>query len=29
MLARFGPGPKGLMAAEVRPLDGPKIFTPH
>ena len=22
MLARFGPGPKGLMAAEVRPLDG-------
>jgi cold shock protein len=29
MLARFGPGPKGLMAAEVRPLDGPKIFAPH
>ena len=25
MLARFGPGPKGLMAAEVRPLDGSKI----
>jgi CspA family cold shock protein len=22
MLARFGPGPKGLLAAEVRPLDG-------
>ncbi len=22
MLARFGPGPKGLMAAEVRPLEG-------
>ena len=29
MLARFGPGPKGLMAAEVRPLDGSKIFGPH
>jgi CspA family cold shock protein len=29
MLVRFGPGPKGLMAAEVRPLDGPKIFSPH
>jgi cold shock protein len=29
MLARFGPGPKGLMAAEVRPLDGAKILTPH
>jgi CspA family cold shock protein len=29
MLARFGPGPKGLMAAEVRPLDGAKIFAPH
>ena len=29
MLARFGPGPKGLMAAEVRPLDGSKIFAPH
>jgi cold shock protein len=28
MLARFGPGPKGLMAAEVRPLDGSK-FAPH
>jgi CspA family cold shock protein len=28
MLARFGPGPKGLMAAEVRPLDGSKIG-PH
>ena len=26
MLARFGPGPKGLMAAEVRPLDGSKIL---
>ncbi len=24
MLARFGPGPKGLLAAEVRPLDGLK-----
>jgi cold shock protein len=29
MLARFGPGPKGLMAAEVRPLDGTKILAPH
>jgi cold shock protein len=29
MLARFGPGPKGLIAAEVRPLDGSKILTPH
>ena len=29
MLARFGPGPKGLMAAEVRPLDGSKVFAPH
>jgi cold shock protein len=29
MLARFGPGPKGLMAAEVRPLDGSKILGPH
>ena len=29
MLARFGPGPKGLMAAEVRPLDGAKILAPH
>jgi CspA family cold shock protein len=29
MLARFGPGPKGLMAAEVRPLDGPKVLGPH
>jgi cold shock protein len=29
MLARFGPGPKGLMAAEVRPLDSSKIFAPH
>jgi cold shock protein len=29
MLARFGPGPKGLMAAEVRPLDGAKVLAPH
>ena len=29
MLARFGPGPKGLMAAEVRPLDGARVFAPH
>ena len=28
MLARFGPGPKGLMAAEVRPLDGSKVLGP-
>jgi CspA family cold shock protein len=29
MLARFGPGPKGLMAAEVRPLDGARFPAPH
>ena len=29
MLVRFGPGPKGLMAAEVRPLDSSKFSTPH
>ena len=29
MLARFGPGPKGLLAAEVRPLDGSRIHAPH
>jgi CspA family cold shock protein len=29
MLARFGPGPKGLIAAEVRPLDGSRILAPH
>jgi len=29
MLARFGPGPKGLMAAEVRPLDSSRVFAPH
>ncbi len=29
MLARFGPGPKGLMAAEVRPLDGSRSLAPH
>ncbi|RBP12815.1 putative cold-shock DNA-binding protein [Roseiarcus fermentans] len=29
MLARFGPGPKGLMAAEVRPLDGSRILAPN
>ena len=29
MLARFGPGPKGLMAAEVRPLDGSRFHQPH
>ena len=29
MLARFGPGPKGLMAAEVRPLEGSKLASSH
>lgn len=29
MLARFGPGPKGLMAAEVRPLDGARALVTH
>jgi cold shock protein len=29
MLARFGPGPKGLMAAEVRPLDASRAFGHH
>jgi CspA family cold shock protein len=29
MLARFGAGPKGLMAAEVRPLDGSIAFARH
>ena len=29
MLARFGPGPKGLMAAEVRSLDGSRNLAPH
>jgi cold shock protein len=29
MLARFGSGPKGLIAAEVRPLDGSRIFAHH
>ena len=29
MLARFGPGQKGLMAAEVRPLDGSRGLAPH
>jgi len=29
MLARFGPGPKGLLAAEVRPLDGIKTPLAH
>jgi len=29
MLARFGAGPKGLMAAEVRPLDGSRAFARH
>jgi CspA family cold shock protein len=29
MLARFGPGPKGLMAAEVRPLDGGRTPAAH
>ena len=29
MLARFGPGPKGLLAVEVRPLDGGRIPSAH
>ena len=29
LLARFGPGPKGLMAAEVRPLEGSKLPSSH
>jgi CspA family cold shock protein len=29
MLARFGPGPKGLMAAELRPLDGGRGLASH
>ena len=29
MLARFGPGPKGLLAAEVRPLEGLKVPASH
>jgi CspA family cold shock protein len=29
MLARFGPGPKGLMAVEVRPLDGVRAQVAH
>jgi CspA family cold shock protein len=29
LLARFGPGPKGLMAAEVRPLEGQRGMASH
>jgi hypothetical protein len=29
MLARFGPGPKGLLAAEVRPIDGLRAPASH
>jgi cold shock protein len=29
MLARFGPGPKGLLAVEVRPLDGLRAQVAH
>lgn len=29
LLARFGPGPKGLMAAEVRPLENSRAFSSH
>jgi CspA family cold shock protein len=29
MLARFGPGPKGLLAAEVRPLEGARPVSSH
>jgi CspA family cold shock protein len=29
LLARFGTGPKGLMAAEVRPLESSRTFSSH
>jgi CspA family cold shock protein len=29
MLARFGPGPKGLLAVEVRPLEGLRMQATH
>ena len=29
MLARFGPGPKGLLAVEVRPLEGIRVQATH
>ncbi len=29
MLARFGPGPKGLLAVEVRPLEGVRAPSAH
>jgi CspA family cold shock protein len=29
MLARFGPGPKGLLAVEVRPIDGLRVPSAH
>jgi CspA family cold shock protein len=29
VLVRFGPGPKGMMAAEVRPEGGPLGLTSH
>jgi len=29
LLARFGAGPKGLMAAEVRPLESSRAFSSH
>ena len=29
MLARFGPGPKGLLAVEVRPLEGLRTQITH
>jgi cold shock protein len=29
MLARFGPGPKGLLAVEVRPLEGVRMQVAH
>ena len=29
MLARFGPGPKGLLAVEVRPLEGVRVQATH
>ena len=29
VLVRFGPGPKGLMASEVRPDGGPHMLASH
>jgi cold shock protein len=29
VLVRFGPGPKGMMASEVRPDGGPHMLASH